>query len=238
MEPKRSPLKDDKGFTLLEILISMTIVAVVMSIIFTSYTGGMKIIKDTTDQSAVYAMARVALSRIVEDLACSCRPVSMSEISEENNNEEDTAGFSGRDEAIYDRHADSMSFFSRAHPVLPGEALTPGMASISYYVKEEGDNRLLALYRSDSAVLTELPDEKSGGHVLCDGLCSVDFVYRDLEGNVFDNWDSSTGEFKDKLPVTVSVFLEFENRLYPENPFKFMTTVFLPTAVAGYEKDA
>ena len=59
---------DTRGFTLFEILIAMFIFGVVVSTIFTSYTGTFKIIEETESQADIYAMARVAMARLQEDL--------------------------------------------------------------------------------------------------------------------------------------------------------------------------
>jgi hypothetical protein len=43
-------------------------------------------------------------------------------------------------------------------------------------------------------------------------------------------------EFKGKLPVMVTILLEFVNKTNPEAPLKFTTGVALPMAKEGYEK--
>ncbi len=57
-----------KGFTLLEILIAMFIFGVVLTTIFTSYTGTFRIIDETESQTDIYAMARTVMIRMQEDL--------------------------------------------------------------------------------------------------------------------------------------------------------------------------
>ena len=59
---------DTRGFTLIEILIAVSILAVVLSTIFASYTGTFSIIEETESQADIYGMARIAMERIQEDL--------------------------------------------------------------------------------------------------------------------------------------------------------------------------
>jgi hypothetical protein len=101
-------------------------------------------------------------------------------------------------------------------------------------VSENETEENLTLYRSDRSELEAPQEDGTGGLILCDGLYSVNITYHDADGEIHEAWDSSEGEFKDKLPKMVSVLLEFENTKNAEKPYKFMTRVALP--IAG-EKD-
>lgn len=57
-----------EGFTLLEILLALSILATVLSTVFASYTGAFRLVSETEGQAEIYQMARIALERIVEDL--------------------------------------------------------------------------------------------------------------------------------------------------------------------------
>ena len=57
-----------KGFTLLEVLIAMSIFAVVLSMLYTVYTGTFRNIEETESQADLYQMARIVLERMTEDL--------------------------------------------------------------------------------------------------------------------------------------------------------------------------
>ena len=59
---------NQKGFTLVEILIAIIIFATIISILYSSYTGTLRNIKETQYQADIYHMARVAIERMVEDL--------------------------------------------------------------------------------------------------------------------------------------------------------------------------
>jgi len=207
-----------KGFTLLEILIAMFIFAIVLSTIYTSYTGTFRIVNETESQADIYGMARIALERMLEDLE-----------SATSESDEDSA-FVGEDTEIKGRNADSLRFISRAHLVFSEQEQPSGTAEIAYYVQEDDEGEGFVLYRTDRPAFQEKPEEGTGGLVLCDSLVSVDFTYYDDEGEEHDNWDSTSEEFKDKIPKMVSIKLEFENSADIEAPFTFMTSVALPLA--------
>lgn len=211
------------GFTLMEILIAMFIFAIVLSTIYTSYTGTFRIVNETEYQADIYGMARVALERMQEDL----ESVYIPKDAKFPESDEDSP-FVGEDEETKGRSADSLRFISRAHLVFSGQGQASGTAEIGYYVGENDETEDLVLYRTDMPAFQEAPEEGTGGLVLCDSLVSVNFTYYDDEGEEHDKWDSTSDEFMDKIPRMVSIMLEFKNRSDPEAPFKFLTKVAFP----------
>ena len=59
-----------RGFTLLEILIAVTIMALILIIIYGSYTGSVQIITENGDDFEVYHIARFLLNTLSEELSC------------------------------------------------------------------------------------------------------------------------------------------------------------------------
>jgi general secretion pathway protein J len=224
--PKRTSGR--KGFTLLEILIAMFIFAVVLTTIFTSYTGTFRLIEETESQTDIYAMARVAMIRIQEDLESI--HFKKTDASKTEGSTLERAIFLGESKDINGRNADTLRFLSRAHLIFDEEDENPGIAEISYYVSENETEENLTLYRSDRPDLEAPQEEGTGGLILCDGLYSVNITYHDTDGEIHETWDSSEDEFKKTLPKMVSILLEFENTKNAEKPHKFMTRVALPMA--------
>jgi general secretion pathway protein J len=225
---KSSRSTNASGFTLLEILIAMFIFGVVLSTIFTSYTGTFRIIEEVESQADIYAMARVALARMQEDLESACSKEV--EISETGESATRPFIFLGEDKEIEERDADTLRFFSRAHLNLGEYEGNSDIAEISYYVKQKDEGEALVLYRSDTPELAEPPEEDTGGMVLCDGLFSVNITYYDDEGQAHEDWDSAEEGSKVRLPKRVSIQLEFINEMNLENPHRFMTGFALPMA--------
>jgi len=217
-----------KGFTLLEILIAMFIFAVVLTTIFTSYTGTFRIIEETESQADIYAMARAVMIRIQEDLESI--HIKKRDASKTEGSSVERAIFLGESKKINGRDADNLRFLSRAHLIFDETDETPGIAEISYYVSENETEENLTLYRADRPELEAPQEEGTGGLMLCDGLYSVNITYHDADGEIHETWDSSEDESKNTLPKMVSILLEFENTKNAEKPHKFMTRVALPMA--------
>jgi general secretion pathway protein J len=229
--PPRST--DTHGFTLFEILIAMFIFGVVLSTIFTSYTGTFRIIEETEAQADIYAMARVAMARMQEDL----ESIHFEALKSSERDERSTHPmvFVGENKYIEGRDADSLRFLSRAHLGLDQRGEGLGVAEISYYVSEKETEEALVLYRSETPRLNEPPQEGTGGMVLCDGLFAVEFIFYDKDGQTHENWDASAEEFERSLPKRISIMLEFVNERNPDAPHKFISGFAIPMAKETYD---
>ena len=217
------------GFTLIEVLIAIFIFAVVLTTIYTSYTGTFRVIDETESQAEIYRMASIAMERMLEDL----ESIYVSKIEEKPESGEETPHsfqFMGEDLEIKGRCADTLRFISRAHINLSGQEQDTGITEIGYYVEEGDEGDDFALYRSDKPMFdkTFSLEEQTGGLVLCKRLVSVNFTYYEEDGEVLESWDSSSDALKDKIPKMVSISLEFVNSLDPEAPLRFITSVALP----------
>jgi general secretion pathway protein J len=217
------------GFTLAEILIAIFIFAVVITMIYTSYTGTFRVVDETESQAEIYRMARIAMERMVEDLESTYVPKSEGNAQSEEEPMQ-LFQFVGKDQEIKGRYADTLRFISRAHLNLSGDDEGTGKTEIGYYVKENDQGEDFVLYRSDRPMFEEgfFFEEDSDGLVLCEGLVSVNFTYYEEKGEPLENWDSASEEHKDTIPKMITILLEFVNPLNAETPLKFMTSVSIP----------
>jgi general secretion pathway protein J len=227
--------RNRKGFTLLEILLAFFIFSIVLTTLYTAYTGTFRNIDQAESQSDVYEMARIALGRMIEDLESTyvSPPVEEQESVEQGFWRTE---FVGESDEIDGRSADTLRFFSTAHLVFDEEDNEAGIARITYYVRErEGEDEAgFDLYRSDRSEL-EQEEEEEDGLILCEGVHAIDLIYYDDRERAYESWNSSELEKKGRLPMRVSIVLEFVNKANSEAPLKFVTGVTLPMARGGYE---
>jgi len=221
--------KNSNGFTLAEILIALFIFAVVLTMIYTSYTGAFRVVDETESQAEIYRMARIALERMVEDLESTYIPKSEGNTQKEENPMQ-LFQFVGTDQEIEGRHADTLRFISRAYLNLSEDDEGTGKTEIGYYVKENEAGDGFVLYRSDRPMFDKgFPiEEDFDGLVLCDGLESVNFTYYEAKDEPLESWDSTSDENKDMIPRMISILLEFVNPLNSDTPLQFMTSVSIP----------
>jgi general secretion pathway protein J len=209
-----------RGFTLLEILLAIFILAIVMSTVFASYTGTLRVVEDSRYGNDVYAMARNTMKRIIAD---------MESISPYNG----SFRFISEETGIGEEDFTTVTFFTSAHLDFFGDH-SSGIAVVSYYVEEDKEKEGYLLKRNDVLYRGEEEEEdvKASGFVLCDSLKSVTFAFYDSGGEVYESWDSSStlAPAKGRAPALVSIGLEFINPEDEENPFHFTTRVFIPMA--------
>ena len=216
-----------RGFTLLEVLIAIFIFALVASAIFTAYTGTFRIIDESEARADICEMAGIALERISEDLA-SAYIANTQQTPDTDKANPATVMFVGEKKELMGRSYGALKFLSLAHLSFSDEEAVAKPAEIVYYVAAKDGEGRLELYRSDTPLSHERPDEDSGGVLLCEGLLSIIFTYYDSQGEPHETWDSGGGESKGKLPSRVSVFMELADSTNPDTPYKFMTGVEIP----------
>jgi general secretion pathway protein J len=211
-----------KGFTLIEILIAVFILATVLSTIYAAYRGTFRIISDSERDGEIYGMARNTMLRIIKDLsAVTLNGGTFKFVSRTS----DTAGANFME----------IAFTSRAHLSWVDNESSGTLAEIGYYVDQEGPEGSFRLLRRD------VPSAQAGnegpamqGFVICEGLSSVIYKFTDSSGQGHDSWDSIagvTGE-KNKVPTMASVELKLVNPQDKERPYRFVTKVFLPAAAS------
>ncbi len=222
---------NDRGFTLLEILVAMAILGVVLSLIYASFTKTIAQITESEAEADIYQMARISMERIREDLQCALPPNS-AEPSPENRNTPGMVEFLGKNEELDGREADTLLFVSSKHLSVDESDSYEGPARIAFYVVKNDREQGLTLYRADTPELETPPEEKTGGLVLCNQLFSVNLTYFDSEGTAHEEWNSADETYRGKLPVMVVIELAFVNPSQPDTPLRFETGVTLPMSRA------
>jgi len=213
------------GFTLIEILIAIFILATVLTTVYAAYTGTFRLMKDTRRGDNIYSMARTAMNRMAKDMESLCsRKGSFRFASGEIEKE----GFM------------ELSFLSSAHLNFYDEK-SSGIAVISYFVVEDNEKegcilkRKDELYRDKTEEAEEEAEEevsRDGGYILCEELQSLIYKFYDDSGEEYDSWDSESDSKtqNDKVPSVVSIRMDFINPDDRDRPYRFMTKVFLPAA--------
>ena len=215
---------NNKGFTLLEILLAFFIFSILFVTIYASYSGSFKIINMTESRMEIYRKAAIAMDRISEDLQASYISILPP------NSFGEPAGYTrflGEDQDINGRAAGTMSFFSRIEPLFSEEMEMATGQLISYDVVQGDEEGELVLLRSENPEFIDNTEER-GGLTLCDGLQGITFTYFDDDGESHERWDSDSEDFEGSLPRMVSVSLEFLNYENPDAPLRFMTGIALP----------
>jgi len=209
------------GFTLIEILIAIFILATVLTTVYAAYTGTFRIVKDTEYADDIYSMARTAMNRMAKDIESVCIYRSSFKFASGEIEKEDFM---------------ELSFLSSAHLNFYDER-SSGIAAISYLVVEDDEKDGCVLKRKDELYRNKLENaeeeaSRKGGYTLCDRLQSLTYKFYDRAGEEYDSWNSESDSKAQngKAPAVVSIQMAFMNPDDKDRPYRFMTKVFLPVA--------
>lgn len=206
-----------RGFTLLEILIAIFILSVVLSTIYASYAGTLRIIHELQDESRFYKTARMTLDRMTRDMTALSR--SGREFI-----------FISQKKYIARREFSNLTVWSAGHLAFEDDDASGALASITYFVREAADGSV-SLWRSDVAGPKPAAyPEDGGGLILCPEIEALKMTFYDETGREHDSWDTAAtfAIQKGKAPKLVRIELSLANAKRTEKPYKFMTQIFLP----------
>jgi general secretion pathway protein J len=194
-----------KGFTLLELLIALTIVAMIVVIIFGALRIGIRAWEKGERDVDNRQRQRIVLDLIKRQLASTC-----------------VSDVWGRDQQLVSLKGNSKSIDFVSHiPMTPGSQI--GLVYVKYAVKQKkgDDKEHLTIYEKNVA----LPDKKIGAgnpdeddfSELIPGMKSIVFEYlKDRPGEESSIWQKSWDPAVDKgVPRAVRVTLEENDEKAP-----------------------
>lgn len=229
------------GFTLLELLIAITIFAVIATLVYSTFNAVISKTDAIKEESAVNEMAAACLNRISMDLhALYVEQYPLYEPSDYDD-DSDPYRFVGETEYIGGDQFPRLGFASTEHLPMSGQrppasgdsgAVQSGLARIRYHVdKPEGaapdSGYVLKRWETpwpydDSDEIGRDPEKAP---VLCTDISELKFIYLDEQGDEFETWDSDAEDMDHATPraVQVSLKIDIKGRQYP-----FSTRVVLP----------
>ncbi|MCP4665617.1 MAG: prepilin-type N-terminal cleavage/methylation domain-containing protein, partial [Deltaproteobacteria bacterium] len=146
-----------RGFTLLEIMISIVILVVLMVGIYGVYTSSVGAILWASQKGQVFQMGRIALDRITRDLESAFAA---------SDNEKIRLGMIGEDREIDGKPADTLDFTTLSHLVLDEREPSTDLCEVGYHLVEDPDEDGLILYRRDDGSLDDNLTDGGTSHAL------------------------------------------------------------------------
>ena len=214
------------GFTLLEILISIAILSVILSVIYGSYHSSVRTIQAVQADSDLQRTIRLILDRMSEDI----RSAYISQFTDPS--ETMKFAFVGEDNWDGVFPADTLNFTSATRKLYESNHPHSIFSEIGYVLENDEATGRKKLMRRESTVVDR--DITTGGTVLEMGLQvrGVDLKYLDANNETWDFWDSTTGEHENMLPsmVEIHLFTERGDDLTEQPPVEFVAKVHLEMA--------
>ncbi len=205
-----------KGFTLLEVLVSVAIMAIVMAAIYGAYTSNLETIQAARQSGLVNQTARVIFDRMSKDIESAF----LTEPGASDSEDGPRTGLLGEDQEIDGRPADRLNFTSLSHVPVGKSGLRADLCEIGYHLEEDAEEEGLIIFRRDRAVLDQ--DISAGGQPLelSRGVGGLDITYQDQEGDEFDTWDTLDGVHQGILPSLIKVTLTVMDQYGGEHTFR------------------
>ena len=195
-----------KGFTFIELLLAVSIFAIVASVWLSTFTGGVNVWNKGNDNIAVNQDIRTGLNVISRDLI-------------------NTVIYTGSESEWAEK---SIKFFTANNIVINDEMLQE--FSAIFYSFNSVDNNLM---RKASNLKDKLYPENSGYEIIMDNVHNISFsyCYGDSETDSDFEWKNSW-EDTEKPPKGVRIELSIK---YPESDYAeiFTKTVVIPIGVLG-----
>ncbi len=194
-----------RGFTLLEVLIAMSIFAISVSIVYGLYASMMSVVQNVEDRTRLNDQVRTAFVRFNKDLSGLYRG---------------EQGFlDGRDSTDFTDGEPILELVSSAHLSFDSASDPVPLSVIRYYLVSEEQDDTFTLLRSDTPKFFQADDEDSVTQEertfrLCMGLAEVQIRYLDRNGDDRSEWDTREGsedEQKEdsRFPSSVRIELVF-----------------------------
>jgi general secretion pathway protein J len=194
-----------RGFSLLELMLSLTILGVVLLIIFGALRVGTRAWEKGEKDVAVHQRQRAVLDLLSQQIASAC----IYEIK------------IGDDAYYFKGSEKTMEFVSRS-PIVPG-ALT-GVVFVKYMIQggHGAGKKQLKLYEKDAGFLKEEDVEHQRGEdlfTLISGIQDLQFEYLKGDKNKKEtDWQASWDPSEEKgLPLAVKIILKQDEATAPVN---------------------
>lgn len=221
---RRAALRSRSGFTLLEVVVALAILALIATLTFSTVASALRTRDLLEADDAVNQSARIALSRIRRDLALAYLTTNTSAV---NTYRTIFVGQNG--------DPDRAWFASLAHQRLYRGARESDQAEITYWTEDDPDTRgALVLLRREAPRIDQEPERDGVIAPLAYDVTRFEIRYLDPRSNEWkDEWDTTGVDQANRLPRAAQVTLSLLAP-DPEDDEKTVERSFLTTVMLEF----
>ena len=211
-----------RGMTLLEVLVSMAILALVSTLIYGAFDGMQRSRTSITRLDDRYHQGRQAIARMSRELQSAFLSIQLPQLYTAAQR---TPLFLGTDSGSSDR----VDFTSFSHQRLMRNTHESDQNELSYFIARDPErNDKYDLVRREQKEIDLDPTKGGVVNVLCEDVIAFDVQYLEpLNDTWLDSWDSSsqTSTYTYlRLPLYVRITLVLKG-VEPDRPIRLMTKV-------------
>jgi prepilin-type N-terminal cleavage/methylation domain-containing protein len=223
---KRWPAAD--GFTLLEVMIAIGILATILVILFGTYSAAVDRAARTRDLSQVYHEARVLLQLMANDL----RSAYVKEATEQAQQALQQANarpitFIGEDRTESNQPADTLDFFT-VLPTQRPDVPDTEMCHVTYSIEPVNEPpHSRALFRRVNCSMDPQASDQDHLYLLTGLAHGLNFKYYDEQGTEYVDWNSRQPRGGKRMPARVKITLVLADQHRQLRAFEMLTDFVL-----------
>lgn len=207
---------DSRGFTLLEILTAIFILAIVVSLVLGAFDAIFTNADRVNINSDLNEMGSAALDRMAKDLKAihvmlypRYQPPQLLE------DEPDIYRLEGKTNSVGGHTFTWLRFTSLAHLPLNHDA-DEGVAEIVYYVQKTPENDYIIRRADHLYPYPEEFEESETDPELCEQVQSFTLTYFDVNGKEYEEWDSESDDTEYSTPRAIKIELALGDETAPD----------------------
>jgi len=213
-----------RGFTLIEILVAVFILAIVVSLVMGSFSGIYEGAERINIGSDLHELGNACLNRMTTDLQSMHVAAYPRYKRPDIDDDPEIYHVKGEKRSSGGTTFGWLRFTSMAH--LPfNQQVNEGIAEIVYYVQQTPENDFI-LRRADKLYpYPEEFEESDTDPIMCEQLRRFELVYYDAKGREYDEWDSESDDMEFGTPRAVEIKLEVGS---DELSYAFNSSIAIP----------
>ena len=202
-----------RGFTFIELLIAVSIFAVVAIALYSTFFAGISVWRRSGPDGSVYQDVKFAFDDIAKDL-------------------KNAVYLSGDEESIFifSGSAEEIAFIT-LEPTFSEEDTGRELVKVAYSF-DESEGQLI---RKRADILAGFDVEKAEKEVLLDGLegFTLEYCYDSGDEDAPYLWEEEWEDDEMRLPRGVKVVFLIKTETAGKQPLKFSEIIFVPTGILG-----
>lgn len=223
-----------KGFTIIEVLIAVVLLAIISLLLWQSMGGAIASKERSEKRDATYRGADVVLNRMTRQLSMGVLYTSLEFLGLSAASEQMTKSvFIGENAGDQDK----LTFDTFSHIRYLKDTKESDLAEVTYFLEKSADEDAgpdeFDLKIREKSPLDNEPDKGGKVMTLLDGVKELNFRYYDQTKNEFkDEWDTTKIDYGNRLPRAVEITLVLKDPIDEDNTVRFQTVV-MPEMAPG-----
>jgi type II secretion system protein J len=216
------------GFTLLEVMIAIGIMATILVILFGTYSAAVDRAARTRDLSQIYHEARVLLQLMANDLRSAYVKESVEQAQQAlQQAKTPPITFIGEDHTESNNAADKVAF-STVLPIQRPDIPDTEMCRVTYSIElVNAEPQSRALLRRVNCSLNPEATDQDHLFLLTELVHALDFKYYDEQGTEYLDWNSREPRGGKRLPARMKITLLLADQHGQLRPFEMLTDFVL-----------